>query len=484
MNIINNTTQYSRDFVWQKFKNKNYPTAAARELEDLKKQADKMADYILSGGIPASKLDETYKAWMAKKGLNKLTDVEKHARVFALSLKVIQQFKTFKGELGISKSSISKKERKNAPFIKLFGPEAKFDVLKSVNSKLVEMILLRSLGKGAHNAAHLVYGINYGETVLRSLKPEVLENKVLVKRWVSDSTIHQKLLNLKIPGIVDIRDIFVIDEKHKPIKRSMLMEKCDGDLNKICGKISNQQAKKIMKQILTTISQMHANGFVHGDLKPGNILYVNSPEGVITKLGDFETTERASQGWSGTNTPAYVTPQGWLNENIGAENTKKQDCFALGFIAFQLEKGVIFSTVARDYRSRLRENHALKDLLNQFKHQEINRDELLRKLSELYPKVPEFNKILDEKTLEMLNEKIDDEKFLEILNKCRKGIIQFEFEKPWEQSFKNLLNNLLVQNPSPYHRLIAQLLNPDASQRITAQEALAKLNMIIEEDLY
>lgn len=481
-----NLKVYNCDYVWEKFKNKNYKNKLDDKLKDLKRQATQMTEYVFSRGVPVAELHITSRAWMKKRHIEKLSNEQLHAKVFSLSLKTARQLKEFKGKLKIPQTLTTQKGEKQAPFIRLFGSETKFYVLKSqVDKERYGVIFLKLLGEGAHNTAHLVYVVNYGEDVYRSLKARAFD-KLRLSRWASDNVQHQNLLTLGVPGIVKLRNVFVLnDAKKNPLIRSTLLEKCDGDLGDFPGTIKEAEGKKILLQILTTISQMHANGFVHGDLKLGNFLYVMDKEGIVVKLGDFETAERASLGFGGTNTPEYVTPTGWLKKNIGVEHTAKEDCFAIGMMALRLSLGRGFNPVVKSFRLRLLQSPVLNDVLTRFIKHKITLKQFSTLLSDQYSEIPvaDFEKILDEETLQKIDQgKVDKKKEKEIYEHLFNAIVEREFKPKWNHSMKELLDNVLEMHPTSYHKLIAQLLNLDSCKRISAQKALIKLNEIIKED--
>ncbi|KAF2470434.1 kinase-like protein [Lindgomyces ingoldianus] len=112
--------------------------------------------------------------------------------------------------------------------------------------------------------------------------------------------------------------------------------------------------QQVTFQILEGLHAMHENGFVHRDLKPGNILiHSHPPQEWWVKLADFGISKRTEDH---TNSPStrkgtdgFVPPE-WHGfspngENISGTSSPAADMWALGEIAFRLfTKGSTFKS--------------------------------------------------------------------------------------------------------------------------------------------
>jgi serine/threonine protein kinase len=112
------------------------------------------------------------------------------------------------------------------------------------------------------------------------------------------------------------------------------------------GSLSPEQAKLLGRQIALGMATAHAQGVVHGDLKPANILI--TPAG-LAKIVDFGMARRdagtrtgeetgiwnptSSGGISGT--PAYMAPE----QALGEPPTQASDVFSLGLILYEMVTG-------------------------------------------------------------------------------------------------------------------------------------------------
>jgi len=132
----------------------------------------------------------------------------------------------------------------------------------------------------------------------------------------------------------------------------MLLNKCSGgDLEKLAVTAPNAQNAPTDKQItllfarlVIGVAYMHQNGYVHGDLKPGNIMICSDGNPRIIDFGETMLKDRvgakASKGALG-GTVGYIPralttqgiserPKGWKMEGFGS------DIYALGITLWQL----------------------------------------------------------------------------------------------------------------------------------------------------
>jgi alkyl hydroperoxide reductase subunit AhpC len=106
------------------------------------------------------------------------------------------------------------------------------------------------------------------------------------------------------------------------------------------GALPQQTATGLARQIASAMAAAHAQGVVHGDLKPANIMVTN---GEIAKVMDFGLARRHSlsnsddeskpRGISGT--PAYMAPE----QTRGEPPSPASDVFALGLMLYEMVSG-------------------------------------------------------------------------------------------------------------------------------------------------
>jgi eukaryotic-like serine/threonine-protein kinase len=135
---------------------------------------------------------------------------------------------------------------------------------------------------------------------------------------------------LNHPAIVTVHDVAVWDGT--PV---LVMELVIGTpLSRVCdGRMPLHHMISAAGQIANALTAAHAEGIVHGDLKPDNIIW---REGHFPKILDFGLSRRVvGMAPVLAGTPLYMSPEQARGEAIGTAS----DVYSLGLILFELTTG-------------------------------------------------------------------------------------------------------------------------------------------------
>ena len=100
--------------------------------------------------------------------------------------------------------------------------------------------------------------------------------------------------------------------------------------------IDRARAVEITAQVLDALEYAHANGIVHRDIKPGNIIILKDGTVKVTDFGiaRIDSTSMTAHG-SVVGTPSYMSPE----QFTGQEIDRRSDIFSTGVVLFELLTG-------------------------------------------------------------------------------------------------------------------------------------------------
>jgi serine/threonine protein kinase len=101
------------------------------------------------------------------------------------------------------------------------------------------------------------------------------------------------------------------------------------------GCLSEMEAARIIRQLLSAISYLHENDIVHRDIKPENILFESNDQDSSIRLIDFGLSRTHSQDDAPMSSPVgtcyYMSP-----ELLKGEYNRSTDIWSIGVIAYIL----------------------------------------------------------------------------------------------------------------------------------------------------
>jgi tRNA A-37 threonylcarbamoyl transferase component Bud32 len=202
--------------------------------------------------------------------------------------------------------------------------------------------ILELIGRGGMSVVYLAEHVRLDRKVaLKILSPELAEDDVFRERFIRESRVAA---GLDHPNIVTVYDA---GEAQGALYISMryVPGRDLGQLLKEKGRLEPAPAVDILSQVAGALDAAHAEGLVHRDVKPGNILLARAPGAPVERafLADFGVTKRVDsmEGLTRTGhfvgTVDYVAPEQIVGDPVDA----RTDVYSLGCVLFECFTGEV-----------------------------------------------------------------------------------------------------------------------------------------------
>ena len=208
-----------------------------------------------------------------------------------------------------------------------------------VGQRLGRYQVVEEIGRGGMAVVYKAYQPALERYVAIKVLPRELSfDHSFVERFQREA---QAAASLNHPHIVTVHDVGRVDEAH-----FIVMEIIDGpsltDLLKRQGALPVTEAAAITGEIASALDYAHQRGFVHRDIKPGNILLTGDGSAKLTDFGIVRPSEgtRLTQTGALLGTAAYMSPE----QARGTGIERATDIYSLGVVTYEmLCGGVPFS---------------------------------------------------------------------------------------------------------------------------------------------
>lgn len=169
--------------------------------------------------------------------------------------------------------------------------------------------------------------------VIRLLSPSIAGNKEAIERWTASGQAASELSHPNLQRILSI------EGEHG--RAYIVMEYVEGEsLRKLLskgGKYTPTETVDVMVQAAEALNYGHANGFLHGDLRPNHILMgtdgIVRVAGLGTPKSVAQNLRQVASQLGDEALPLYTPPELILDEEKADE---RSDVFSLGAIAYHM----------------------------------------------------------------------------------------------------------------------------------------------------
>ncbi|MGA2880344.1 MAG: protein kinase [Bryobacteraceae bacterium] len=196
--------------------------------------------------------------------------------------------------------------------------------------------IIKLLGQGGMGAVYKAKDRELDRFVaLKVIRPELAGHPSILQRFKQELLLARKITHR---NIIRIYDLGVAEGL-----RFITMEFVEGqDLSTLLDerhKFTPEETVKILRQVCSALEAAHAEGVVHRDLKPQNIMIGEGGRICVMDFGLARSMEAGGLTQAGAvmGTPAYMSPE----QAKGLPADERSDLFSLGIIAYLMLTGEI-----------------------------------------------------------------------------------------------------------------------------------------------
>ncbi len=193
--------------------------------------------------------------------------------------------------------------------------------------------IIRPLGEGGMASVYLAVQESLDrEVALKVMAPHLAANKEFTDRFLKEGRITAKLSHPNLVTVFDIGQagsVYYLAAEYIP--GGTLRERMNRG-------ISVAEVLDVMRDVAHGLHYAHEMGFVHRDVKPGNVLFRANGSAVLADFGIAKSVDQktmATQIGSAIGTPHYMSPEQARAEKVDG----RSDLYSLGAMFFELLTG-------------------------------------------------------------------------------------------------------------------------------------------------
>jgi hypothetical protein len=188
------------------------------------------------------------------------------------------------------------------------------------------------IGRGGMGEVYRADDLKVGQPVaLKFLPVHVERDPERLDRFLNEVRMSLRVTH---PNVCRVFDLAQIDERH-----FLSMEFVDGEdlasLLRRIGRLPEDKAIEIARQLCAGLSAAHDEGVLHRDLKPANIMIDGRGRAKIADFGLAGATGGIEGRDARAGTPQYMAPE----QVAGGVLTERTDIYALGLVLYEMFTG-------------------------------------------------------------------------------------------------------------------------------------------------
>lgn len=188
------------------------------------------------------------------------------------------------------------------------------------------------LGRGGMGEVYRADDLKLAQPVaLKFLPDHLLSDGAALARFHREVRVARQVSHKNVCRVYDIGEI---DGRHFLSMEYIKGEELSSLLRRI-GRLPQDKALQLSRQICAGLAAAHDTGFLHRDLKPANIMIDSDGNARILDFGLGGLADEFGEEEIRAGTPAYMSPE----QIEGKEQTVQSDIYSLGLVLFELFTG-------------------------------------------------------------------------------------------------------------------------------------------------
>ncbi len=205
--------------------------------------------------------------------------------------------------------------------------------------------ILARIGIGGMGAVYKGRHVTFNEfCAIKVVNDSIAGDANFLQRFQTEAVVTRKLRH---PNAVRVDDFDYTDDGRPFIVMELVEGRNVAEILQAEGPLRVPRAVRIATQAARALGAAHKLGFVHRDIKPGNIILTVDEQGQETaKVLDFgiaklrQAAGDAQTGMTMTGmvvgTPLYMSPEQFMGKKAGEEIDGRTDLYSLGVVLYQM----------------------------------------------------------------------------------------------------------------------------------------------------
>ncbi len=207
--------------------------------------------------------------------------------------------------------------------------------------------ILARIGVGGMGAVYKGRHVTFNEfCAIKVVNDSIAGDKNFLQRFQTEAVVTRKLRH---PNAVRVDDFDYTDDGRPFIVMELVEGKNVGEILQAEGPLAVLRSVRIATEVARALGAAHKLGFVHRDIKPGNIVLTTNEQGQeVAKVLDFgiaKLRQAAGDAQSGVTmtmtgmvvgTPLYMSPEQFMGKKAGEEIDGRTDLYSLGVVLYQM----------------------------------------------------------------------------------------------------------------------------------------------------